>query len=158
MEMHRVLVNPRPPHLPIKYIFVPKYIFVIKYISTQNLLLIYNQRTTTCKTINILLVHKPLKNDTVNICWYSTCNLQTIPRGWCPCIPLHIPYKCYQRIRQLGIYKKYIFPNCRPKTQKPKLSACILVFLTAASWHQWWLQRRLVDIPIKSLNILYSFA
>ena len=27
--------------------------------------------------------------------------------------------------------KKYIFPNCQPKTQKPKLSACILVFLTA---------------------------
>ena len=45
MQMHRVLVNPRPPHPPIKYIFVLKDIFVIIYTCIYQHK-IYNSYTT----------------------------------------------------------------------------------------------------------------
>ena len=72
---------------------------------------IYEQRTTTCNTVNILLVHVTSK----------------IYQG----VPLYTPQKTPPT--NLQIYKLY-FP-------KLKLSASTLVFLTAASWRQWWLRR-----------------
>ena len=136
-NFHRVLVN--PPHPPIKYNLVFKYIFVLKYITTQTLELIYDQRTTS-NAINILLVHKPLYNNTVNMLLvHVTSKIYHVDALIYPCIFLMSVN--YQRRHHLGIYKSLYFP-------KPKLSACTLNFLTAACWHQWWLRRRL--IPIKS--------
>ena len=47
----------------------------------------------------------------------------------------------------LRIYKSLYFP-------KPKMSACTLVFLTASSWHQLWLRRRLLPIKILKKYVL----
>ena len=49
-------------------------------------------------------------------------------------MPLYIPAHFLSVTREHATYefiKKYISPNCQPKTEKPKLSACALVFLTA---------------------------
>ena len=46
----------------------------------------YDQRTTTCNTINILLVHKPLYNNTVNILLVHVTS-KIIYHGDAFCIP-----------------------------------------------------------------------
>ena len=129
--MHRVLVNLL--HLPI--------IFLI-YFLTQ--LHSHTNYINPCSYISHYIATQKI------YCCYNMYS-QNIPWGWF-CGPLHIPHECYKRRHYLGIYKSLYF-------SKPKLSACTLIFLSAAKETARCLQRRLVPIPIiKTLNILYSFA
>ena len=93
---------PTPSPSPYKIYFCTQ-IYFWNQIYNQ---IIYNQRTMTCNTINILLVHKQHCKHIVG----TVHNLQNIPWG-CHCIPLHISYECYQKTRHLGIYKKIYFPK-----------------------------------------------
>ena len=106
----------------------------------------YNQRTTTYTTINILLVHKQLCNTGSILLIYVTSKIYNGDALVHPCTFL------MSVNREDTIYESiipFIF-------QKPKLSARTLVFLRAATCYQWWLQTRVT--PIKILNILYSIA